>query len=724
MPDATAASLSARRVERSPVLSVRGLDVVFDTVSGPVHAVRGVDLDLRNGEILGLVGETGSGKSVTCKALTRLLPSSARISGEVLYDGADLVKVAGRRMPSYRGRAIAMIFQDPLSCLNPIKTIYSHLKEVLRLDGTARPADYRERAVHALRARRINSPNKRLRDYPFQFSGGMAQRVQIAMALAGSPRVLVADEPTTALDVTIQSALLRELKRLAVERNLSVIFVTHDLAVVAETCDRVAVMYHGRIVESGDTTEVLASPCHPYTRGLLSTIPDIEKGQRRLTAIVGEGLPATVEVPGCDFAPRCPRADERCNTEKPRDERRNGRQFVCFHPHSGAEQDRKAESLPSDQRPAGEMLLSVRGLSCVFDIRGETGEIGRLAAVDDASFDVCSGEILGIVGESGSGKSTLAKAMIGLLPPTRGEISYRGKALHGTGFRYKDYARRVQYVFQDPLGALDPRMTILDQTIEPLSIHRIGTPRSREGLARSMLKRCGLDDTLYDRKPYGLSGGQRQRAVLARALVCEPELLICDEPVSAMDVSVQAQILNLVRDLAERDGVTVVFISHDLAVIHSLCTRVAVMYAGQIVEIGPLASIFRSPAHPYTQLLIDSIPSLESAFRREIEAGEEQTAHPAADERARALGATAPAAASFTSPPSADPAGVHDIPTVGCPYVPRCPLAMEICSSERPAARPFSDPEAAPRSTTRGKAHTLVPVAIEGGEHRVSCYAV
>lgn len=608
---------------RDVVLSVRDLSVSFRTHSGVVRAVRGVSYDLHRGEILGIVGETGSGKSVSCRALTRLLPDTAQIEGEVLSNGVDLLSVAGRELVAHRGSEISMIFQDPLSCLNPIRTIETHLAEVLQRSpstdshsGTARRAprdETRTRAADALRGLHINDAERRLSSYPFEFSGGMAQRVQIAMALAKSPQVLVADEPTTALDVTIQARILAELRRLVRERDLAVILVTHDIGVIAETCDRVAVMYHGRIVESGRVDQLIAGPAHPYTNALLSSVPLIAREHRLLVPIGGEGLSASIEVPGCDFADRCPRATDECHASKPPRVRDESREFECHHPIDGAFEARCEPAEPLPEVADCEPIVSVRSLSCVFTIRDPSGAKSRLAAVDDVSFDVYPGEIVGVVGESGSGKSTLARALMGILPPTSGTIAFEGRLLHGNGWRFKEYARQVQYVFQDPQGALDPRMNILRQCMEPMRIHRIGTRAEHRVRAEATLRACGLDTSLFERKPLGLSGGQRQRAVLARALMMDPRVLICDEPVSAMDVSVQAQVLNLIRDLAFSRNVTIILISHDLSVVRNMCSRVLVMYRGSIVEDGPIDRIFSDPQHDYTRELIASIPKVSFA---------------------------------------------------------------------------------------------------------------
>lgn len=593
-----------------PILSIRDLKVRFEEVSGnSIQAVRGVSFDLYQGEILGLVGETGSGKSVSCKAITQLLPANAQVEGSAFYGGVDLLKVKKHDIIKYRGKGISMIFQDPQSSLNPIKNIYSHLKEVLLKDKKS--GNLKMRAKQQLKDIHIKSPEKRLYNYPFQFSGGMAQRVQIAMAMIGQPDVLIADEPTTALDVTIQAKILNELRNLCNKNNLAVIFVTHDLAVVAEICDRIAVMYHGQIVELGKTELVLKSPRHPYTQALLSSVPVIGNNRKVLEPIKGDILPAYLETKGCDFAERCFFSQNKCHKIKPPMEELEERQYRCFYPLTDSVQIKPDKKLAYVREIKDLALLKVENLTCRFKIHGKGGS-EYFSAVDGVSFNIKKGEIFGIVGESGSGKSTLANAIMGLLKPFAGAISFQGKSLITGEWNYKGYTSQIQYVFQDPLGALDPRMTIIRQVMEPLIIHCKISKTERFERAKSILNQCGINDSMFDRKPYNLSGGQRQRIVLARALINNPKLLICDEPVSAMDVSVQAQILNLIKDLAYQKEISVLFISHDLSVINNICDRVAVMFAGQFVEMGTIDRVFQTPLHSYTQLLMDSIPQMDS----------------------------------------------------------------------------------------------------------------
>jgi len=592
---------------RAPLLSIKDLEVNFETINGSIRAVRGLSLDLYAGEILGIVGETGSGKSVACKSITQLLPQNASVKGSALFQGVDLIKLRPGQIRSFRGDAISMIFQDPQSCLNPIKTIFSHLKEVFQKQGNRK--DLKQKAQQQLTAMQINSPGKRLRDYPFQFSGGMAQRVQIAMAMWGQPDILIADEPTTALDVTIQAKILNDLKTLSQKNKMAVILVTHDLGVVAEICDRIAVMYHGKIVELGETRQTLSSPEHPYTRALLASIPVIGQPKALLETIKGESLAANMEISGCDFEPRCGYAQEKCRSVAPLPGKGEKHFARCFYPLPGMKKTltEKKAIVREMNTPA---VLRVENLTCRFKLGQESGEKEFFSAVDNVSFSIKKGEIFGIVGESGSGKSTLAKSIMGLTPPFSGSIQFKHQYLFSKEWNFKSYAANVQYVFQDPLGALDPRMPIISQVMEPLEIHGNLGKAEKIKKATEILAQCGLNHSFIHRKPYNLSGGQRQRAVLARALINNPEFLICDEPVSAMDVSVQAQILNLLKRLAHEKNMTVLIISHDLSVMNNMCDRIGVMLAGRIVEQGTVERIFNAPTHPYTQLLMSAIPRI------------------------------------------------------------------------------------------------------------------
>ena len=605
-------SLSQDR-DIAPLLKVKNLSVTFQTTPGVVCAVRDVSFELKPGEILGIVGETGSGKSVTCKAFTRLLSETSHIEGSVFYEGTDLLQLSKQRLHAYRGKEIAMIFQDSIGSLNPILTIRNHIKEVAELaPNTSLDAVATEKLQHM----GIQNAKQRIQDYPFQFSGGMAQRVQIAMALSKEARLLIADEPTTALDVTMQAKILEDLFKLSREENLAIILISHDLSVIAEICDRIAVMYHGRIVETGTVEHVLGAPVHPYTKGLLHSLPHIEAYQTRLQPIQGECLPAEIETTGCDFAERCPFSKKVCFITKPTAASFASREVLCLFPDASQAEplirERRRQKGPSPT-PS---ILEITKVSCTFPSRNTKGLKIGIRAVDDVTLTLNQGEILGIVGESGSGKSTLAKMIVGITSPTEGTISLFGQTLYSKNWNRKQHATNVQYVFQDPLGALDPLMNILDQVAEPLKIHTSIPKKVRLERAGEILKQCGLSPAYFTRKPGFLSGGQRQRAVLARAIILNPKLLICDEPVSAMDVSVQAQILNLLEDLVREKGMSMLFISHDLGVISNLCDRVAVMSNGSVVEATDVGSLFSTAQHPYTKELLSSIPQLD-AWKRE-----------------------------------------------------------------------------------------------------------
>lgn len=601
-------TVSSPAGERLPLLTVSDLSVTFQTTSGSVQAVRDVSFSVMPGEILGIVGETGSGKSVTCKSFVRLLPEDTRITGSVLYDGTELLELDKKHIAAYRGKEISMIFQDSVGCLDPIVNIQNHMKEVMETSSR----NVRDVAVEKLSEIGIRNASQRLQDYPFQFSGGMAQRVQIAMALSKNARLLIADEPTTALDVTIQAKILKDLKRLSTDYGLAIILISHDLGVIAETCDHVAVMYHGRIVENGTVSHVLGRPVHPYTKGLLASLPHIEENSMKLMPIQGECLPSEKEVEGCDFAARCPFKRPECLRLKPLSRTYEGRMISCLYPDSVFSAPAVRENRIKTNFDGAPDVLEVKNIRCSFPIRDVSGTKKLFHAVDDVSFVLKKGEILGIVGESGSGKTTVAKAIMGMVQPQAGTILFNGTEVHGLHWNRKIYATHVQYVFQDPLGALDPLMKTIDQVAEPLEIHTTLSKEMRLKRAADILQQCGMGPAYHHRKPAFLSGGQRQRVVLARAIILEPQLLVCDEPVSAMDVSVQAQILNLLEDLVRKKGMSMVFISHDLGVISNLCDRVAVMNNGAIVEVENMKTIFTSARHTYTRELIASIPHVDA----------------------------------------------------------------------------------------------------------------
>ncbi|WP_101294029.1 ABC transporter ATP-binding protein [Halegenticoccus soli] len=662
----------------SDLLSISGLRTQFATERGRVKAVDGVDLAIREGETVGLVGESGSGKSVTALSTMGLVDDPGEVvGGEVTLrapglaaefrdrygdpafvdgDRIDLTAAPEEALRSIRGGEMSMIFQDPMTSLNPALTVGEQVAESLRLHqyggrrrdgwlngvrellpklGRGVDEEVLDRTVEVLSEVGIPEPASRVEEYPHEFSGGMRQRVLIAIALACRPRLLIADEPTTALDVTIQAQILDLINELQDELGMSVLFITHDLGVVAETCDRVAVMYAGEIVEEGAVEEIFSNPSHPYTYTLLESIPTEDR--ERLTPIEGN-VPDLVDMPpGCHFAPRCPWAKPEC---------REGE--IPFRQHGPASANHRAKcvldsfdaseygddgALGIGEHEIGGPLLEASGLKKHFSrADGLLDEwLGfddeSVKAVDGVDLTVYEGETLGLVGESGCGKSTTGRTLLRLLDPTAGRVVFAGEDLADlSGAALREKRRDLQMIFQDPMSSLDPRMTVEAILVEPLKIHDLpaegppaGTSRREQRRERvtELLEAVGLDPNQRDRYPHELSGGQRQRVGIARALAVDPDLIVCDEPVSALDVSVQAQILNLLEDLQEEFGLTYLFIAHDLSVVRHICDRVAVMYLGEIVEVADTEELFDAPKHPYTRALLSAIPEPDPTADRD-----------------------------------------------------------------------------------------------------------
>ncbi|WP_432085870.1 ABC transporter ATP-binding protein [Streptomyces sp. bgisy095] len=622
-----------------PLLEVRCLDVGFTTPDGrPLHAVRDVSFTLRRGETLAVVGESGSGKSTTALALLRMLPGTGRITGgSVLLDGEDLATATEDRLREVRGARIGMIFQDPMTALNPVLSIGRHLDEVLRAHGTgtagtgtdgigadgaatagkaprpdrpARPgrAVRRARALELLRLVGIPDPERRLDDHPHQFSGGQRQRILIAMALAGEPDVLLADEPTTALDATVQDQILTLLGDLTRTTGTALVLITHNMGVVARACERVLVMYGGTVVEDGPTAEVLTRPRHPYTAGLLAAVPRLSAPSgTRLTGIPGTPPDLSLPLAGCAFAARCALAENHCHTTAPPLVALTDTVRAACLPAA-----ERAEPLPPPPPPAridrpapGAVVLAAEGLRKTYRGRGRR----TFTALDDVSLTLAAGETLGIVGESGSGKSTLARVLAHAHPSDGGRILLDGEDVTRPG-RAELHAvrRRVQMVFQDPYASLNPRMSVGEIVAEPLRAFGTVAPAERAARVAELLRLVGLDPAAADRHPRSFSGGQRQRVGIARALAPEPSVLICDEPVSALDVSVQAQIVGLLTDLQRDLGLALVFIAHDLAVVRQVSHRIAVMHEGRIVETGAADELCERPRDPYTRALLAAAP--------------------------------------------------------------------------------------------------------------------
>ncbi|MGW2347542.1 ABC transporter ATP-binding protein [Actinacidiphila glaucinigra] len=625
-PTAVLGAPFPRPAAGSPVLTVSDLRVSFPGEAGRVHAVRGVDFTLRAGETLAVVGESGSGKSVTATAVLGLLPDDAEVTGSVRLGERELLGLPDRQMSGIRGRAIGMVFQDPLSALTPVFSIGTQLVEALRIHQDLTAAQARERALELLDLVGIPDPRRRVDAFPHEFSGGMRQRAVIAMAIANDPEVIIADEPTTALDVTIQAQVLEVLKKAQEVTGAAILMITHDLGVVAGMADRVVVMYAGKPVETGTADELFATPRMPYTIGLLGSVPRLDSGDRTALTPIEGTPPSMVDLPsGCPFAARCPVAVDRCRTEEPALRAVPTEAAHATACHRAREIDapggipspgmfptpaspRRAGGLPRAERRE---VLRVTGLTKHFPLlRGSVFKhrVGTVRAVDGVDFDIREGETLALVGESGCGKTTTMLQILDLAGRSAGSVAVLGKdvgQLDGRGRR--ELRRDLQVVFQDPMASLDSRMPVGDILAEPLRTHGWDRARIAERVPE-LLRLVGLLPEHAERYPAEFSGGQRQRIGIARALALGPKLVVLDEPVSALDVSIQAGVINLLDELQAELGLSYLFIAHDLSVIRHIADRVAVMYLGRIVEAGDVEDVFARPAHPYTQALLSAVP--------------------------------------------------------------------------------------------------------------------
>lgn len=606
-------------------LELQDLSVQFHTGKEIVQAVRGVSLEVQEGEVLAIVGESGCGKSVLCKSVMKLLPQTAHIvGGRILVDGADITDYREREMEKLRGNVFSMVFQDPMISLNPTMKIGAQIAEAVRVhEPKIRKAELDGRVLELLGLVGIDRAKERMQQYPGQMSGGMRQRCVLAIALASNPRILFADEPTTALDVTIQSQILELFRNIQKKFRTATILVSHDLSVVAGVADRVAVMYAGKIVEIGTTEEIFYQPKHPYTWALLQSLPALSKGKAELFTM--PGMPPNLAHPpkGDAFACRNPYAVARDYEEEPPMFRVSDTHYaatwllaedapkIMFGRENG-----KKRVIHQEWKDA-EVLLDVRHLNHAFPLSRKLA----VKAVDDVSFQLRKGEIFGLVGESGSGKSTVARCIMNLYHNGSGEVYYNGIPLHDRK-AYRKMRRQIrqniQIIFQDSTSSLNPRMKVKDIITEPLVINHIRPKRGtyREEAAFQM-KYVGLDESFMDKFPGELSGGQRQRVAIARAVIMEPELLIADEPIASLDVSIQAQIVNLFRHLQEEHGFTFLFIAHDLSMVEYLCDRVGVMYHGKLVEVGLTEDVFAQPKHSYTKRLMEAIPLPEPGRKEE-----------------------------------------------------------------------------------------------------------
>jgi peptide/nickel transport system ATP-binding protein len=649
----------------TPLLEIHDLRTDITLRHSVVRAVDGVDLALMPGEALGLVGESGCGKTMTALSVMRLLPAGGSIvGGSIRLHGVDLTGLDEDAMRRIRGNDLGMVFQDPLTSLNPTMTVGRQLEEAVLLHRDVTHAVARARAAEVLDLVGIAQAHSRLDDYPHQFSGGMRQRVVIAMALVCDPQLLIADEPTTALDVTIQAQILELVDGLRRDLGMAVILVTHDLGVVAGRTDQVAVMYAGRIVETCPTDLLFDSPRHRYTEALLQALPEraVETADRLYSI---PGIPPDLSRPltGCRFAERCEFAEDDCRAIEPALRLLgDAHAAACLHPVT-ARRELVVESVGVGAAPrrTPEALLEVEHLTKDFPVGGSflSRRRGTVSAVADVSFSVPKGRTLGLVGESGCGKTTTARLVVGIERADAGRVLIGGQELGATrGEARRTLRRSVQYMFQDPYSSLDPRMRVGAILREPLQIQRIGDRASRRRRVTELLDTVGLPRSAVDRYPHEFSGGQRQRIGLARALALSPELVVADEPVSALDVSVQAQILNAMRELQSDLGLTYVVISHDLAVVRYLSDRMGVMYLGKLVEEGPAPDVYHHPLHPYTHALIETVPVADPV-------------------RERAKSGT-PLHGEL--PSAADPPN-------GCRFRTRCPLATDLCATEEPHMR-------------------------------------
>jgi len=603
----------------SAMLELEGLRTVLDTPEGEVRAVDGVDLEIARGECFALVGESGCGKSMTALSILRLLPDVGRIAGgSVRLDGRDLLALPEAAMRAVRGRRAAMIFQEPATALNPVLTVGRQVAEVIERHTGLRGAAVRRRALELLRAVGIPEAERRMGEYAFQLSGGLRQRVMIAGALAVDPEVLIADEPTTALDVTIQAQILELLGKLQRDRGMALLLITHDLGIVAQMADRVAVMYAGEIVEVAPRAAFFRAPQHPYSQKLFAALPGAAQRAGPLAQIPGQVPPLTGTFRGCRFTERCDLAFERCAREVPRLLQVDpGHRARCHLREAGRAGPRAAAGGAPAARAvrAARTLLEVEDLKVHFPIhRGVFRRtVGHVKAVDGVSLAVGEGRTLALVGESGSGKTTVGKAILQLIRPTAGSVRYAGEELTGLArAALKPHRARMQIVFQDPYASLNPRMRVADILLE--GMRSLGVGHDEAARARridGILEQVGLPAAAKGRYPHEFSGGQRQRIAIARALAVEPRLIVCDEPTSALDVSVQAQILNLLKSLQERLGLAYLFITHNLAVVEYLAHEVAVMTAGRIVEQGTAEQVLRAPRHAYTQALLAAVPKAD-----------------------------------------------------------------------------------------------------------------
>lgn len=630
---------------KNKLLEIKELKTYFYSDEGVVPAVDGVDITIYEGETVGIVGESGCGKSVTSLTTMRLTPGKV-VGGSIEFNGKDLLSLPEAEMRGIRGNEMAMIFQEPMTSLNPVFTIGQQIGESVEIHLKYSKQKAREHAIEMLKLVGMARPEQIVDDYPHQLSGGMRQRVMIAMAMSCQPKLLIADEPTTALDVTIQAQILDLMRKLRAEQNTAIMMITHDLGVVAEMCDRVVVMYSGKVVEEGDVITIFTNPKHPYTQGLMKSIPTLDAEEKdcirstvmyrfRAACAKAVRLPLDVNLPWT-------------NAAKTHHCWRKSKQDIT----AAAGFIHTIRGRPEMKKP----LIEVHNLKKYFPIKkgifGQT--VNHVKAVDGLNFTIYKGETLGLVGESGCGKSTTGRTILQLLEPTEGEVLYEGKNLVGMKPQELRKLRKdLQIIFQDPYASLDPRLTVGDIIAEPLQIHKIAAGKEMDQRVEELLNVVGLSSYHAKRYAHEFSGGQRQRIGIARALALNPKLIVADEPVSALDVSIQSQVINLLQDLQEQFQLTYLFIAHDLSVVKHISDRIGVMYLGRIVELSDKNELFNDPKHPYTKALLSAVPIPNPLIKKERIVLQGDVPSPA-------------------NPPS------------GCTFHPRCSECMAICRTDKP----------------------------------------
>ena len=656
------------------LLSIRDLRTYFASSRGAIRAVDGISFEVRRGETYALLGESGCGKSMTALSIMQLLPQQAvgNVSGEVMLDGQDLLNLSEVAMQNVRGRRIAMIFQEPMTSLNPVLTVGEQIGEVVQRHRGLRGGEQRKRVLELLDAVGIPDRARRYGEYPHQLSGGMKQRVMIAIALAGEPELLIADEPTTALDVTIQAQILELLQQLQKDTGMAILLITHDLGVVAGMADHVAVMYAGHIVEQAPRAAFFARPLHPYSQKLFASVPAKAKRGKPLAIIHGSVPSLASEFPACRFVDRCDFAWQTCRDKAPRWLEAEPDHGVRCHlmdstvlrPVPQAPSTLPVGHAANEILDAGKTILEVSRLKVHFPIHKGLFKrvVGHVKAVDGVSLGLHRSRTVALVGESGCGKTTVGKALLQLVRPTAGSVEYNGMELtHMTTRDLRPHRRDLQIIFQDPYSSMNPRMMVGDIIEEGMLAQKIaGSSSERQQRIDALLTQVGLSADAKHRYPHEFSGGQRQRICIARALAVNPKVIVCDEPTSALDVSVQAQILNLLKRLQDELGLTYLFITHNMSVVEYLAHTVAVMYLGRIVEQGTVEEVLRHPKHPYTQALLSAVPTLDQTTRREV---------------IRLQG-------DLPSPVN---------PPRGCFFHPRCPHATDICRERYPRYTQISD---------------------------------